>query len=97
MMIIMNKKEEKFEEIREFLINLKILQFADSHNKEEKTIFYIPSSANNIKITLDDDNSVSFNLDEVELLSLSPNGILIQHLGEMYPFELFKIKNIEVK
>ena len=91
------KIEDKFEEIRECLINLKILQFADSHNEEEKTIFYVPSSANNVKITLDDDNSVSFNLEEVELLSLSPNGVLIQHLGEMYPFELFKIKNIRVK
>ena len=91
------KIKEKFEEISEYLINLKILHCAYSNDRKEKTIFYVPSSAKRINITYDNDKIISFNLEEVKLLSLSYNGLLLQHLNKMYSFKLLELKNIKVE
>lgn len=96
-----------FDEIKDKLV-LKTLHTSYNYGKGGKsidTIFYRkPFNANNLIIILEGDvnnnfdvYSVSFDLDDVELLSLNKeHGLLVQSKGELFPFEYKDLVNVKV-
>ncbi len=88
----------RFNECEECLSVIKKLHTA--HDGRSKVIWYKPKTVKMINISKSDGEHI-FETDKVSLLSLSPQGVLVQYemggVKSMNPFPLNEIKAIEVE